>query len=165
METPRSWSEVKTPAQAQALAAEFDRRAREAAAQAAMYGRLRDAAADLPHLAALWDDLVARPPHLALTLPTTAPPPPPTAPARPAPEPARAAEATPLDTALVLALMGQSPGRLWSAEDVRTAVNAPSRREVRKGLRALARQGLLEEVVRKARHVLFRIPPPRTAAI
>ncbi|MFD4399788.1 hypothetical protein [Kitasatospora sp. NPDC058397] len=59
METPRSRSDVKTPAQAQALAAECDRRAREAAAQAQMYGRLRDAAADLPRLAALWDDLVA----------------------------------------------------------------------------------------------------------
>ncbi|MER6401751.1 hypothetical protein ABT263_37815 [Kitasatospora sp. NPDC001603] len=158
METPRTWSEVKTPAQA--LAAEFDRRAREAAAQAAMYERLRDTAAELPRLAALWNDLVANPPHLALTLPTADAPAPA---ARPVPEPARPAVPAPLDTALVIALMGQAPGRLWSAEDVRTAVNAPSRKEVRKGLRELARQGLLEEVVRKARHVLFRIPQPRTA--
>lgn len=151
---------MKTPAQAQALAAEFDRRAREAAAQAAMYERLRDTAADLPRLAALWDNLVNDPPHLALALPTVVPS---TPPARPEPARERRDAPAPLDTGLVLALMGQAPGRLWSAEDVRTAVNAPSRRDVRNGLRELARQGLLEEVVRKARHVLFRVPQPRTA--
>ncbi|MFB7678287.1 hypothetical protein ACFC26_43530 [Kitasatospora purpeofusca] len=124
METPRSWSDVTTPAQAQALAAEFDRRARGAAAQAQLYGRLRDAAADLPRLAALRDDLVTNPPDLALALPSTRT----TAPT-PDPVPPRAAGSEPLDTGLILALMGQAPKRLRSAEDVRTAIDAPSRRD------------------------------------
>ncbi|MFD7598886.1 hypothetical protein ACFV6D_38430 [Kitasatospora sp. NPDC059812] len=100
---------------------------------------------------------MAHPPDLALVLPatTTPAPQPPSAPAPP-----HATGPVPLDTGLILTLMGQSPKRLWSAEDVRTATDAPSRREVRKALRELAGQGLLEEVVRKARHVLFRIPEP-----
>ncbi|MFJ2865774.1 hypothetical protein [Kitasatospora sp. NPDC087314] len=38
-------------------------------------------------------------------------------------------------------------------------IGAQSRRRVRSVLRDLVTQGLLEEVQRKARHVLFRIPP------
>ncbi|MFE7114663.1 hypothetical protein ACFU99_04480 [Streptomyces sp. NPDC057654] len=155
METLRSWCDVKTPADAQALRAEFDRRAGEAAAEARMYERLRDTVADIPRLGQLWDELVASPPDLAVVLPGT------TAPAGPS-SPERQ-----LDTGAILALMGQAPQRLWSAEDVRVAIDgAPSRRDVRHALRAMVGQGLLEEIHRKARHVLFRLataPAPATS--
>ncbi|MFE3140136.1 hypothetical protein [Streptomyces scopuliridis] len=149
METLRSWCDVKTPADAEALRVEFDRRAKAAAAEARMYERLRDTVADIPRLGQLWDELVSSPPDLTVVLPGT------TAPASPSPPPAAQA----LDTGKILALMGQAPRRLWSAEDVRAALGAPSRRDVRQTLRDLADQGLLEQVNRKARHVLFRIPP------
>ncbi|MFE1734485.1 hypothetical protein [Streptomyces bacillaris] len=44
--------------------------------------------------------------------------------------------------------------------DFRAALGAASRRDVRQALRGMAAQGLLEEVQRKARHVLFRIASP-----
>ncbi|WP_329069941.1 hypothetical protein [Streptomyces sp. NBC_01429] len=152
METLRSWCDVKTPADAEALRVEFDRRAKAAAAQARMYERLRDTVADIPRLGQMWDELVTNPPDLTVAPGTTAPAP---------PSPSPTAEA--LDTGKILALMGQAPRRLWSAEDVRAALGALSRRNVRRALRDLADQGLLEEVQRKARHILFRIPPTTPA--
>ncbi|WP_157846405.1 hypothetical protein [Streptomyces anulatus] len=153
MENFRSWCDVKTPAGAEALRAEFDRRARKAAAEAQMYERMRDTVADIPRLGKLWDELVANPPDLAQVLPSTTQPTQPSAPGQQ------------LDTEAILALMGQVPQRLWSAEDVRVAIGAPSRRDVRRALRDMAGQGLLEEIQRKARHVLFRLstaPAQRT---
>ncbi|WP_405682637.1 hypothetical protein [Streptomyces sp. NBC_01238] len=154
METLRSWCDVKTPADAQALRAEFDRRARQAAAEARMYERMRDTVTDIPRLGQLWDELVANPPDLAVVLPGTP------APAQPSPPEQQ------LDTGAILALMGQAPQRLWSAEDVRVAIGgAPSRRDVRQALRDMVGQCLLEEIHRKARHVLFRLstaPTPGT---
>ncbi|MEV5199549.1 hypothetical protein [Streptomyces sp. NPDC053720] len=146
MESFRSWSDVKTPADAEALRAEFDRRARKAAAEARMCERMRDTAADILRLGKLWDELTANPPDLAPVLPSTA---------QPTQPPSSGQES---DTAVILTLMGQAPQRLWSAEDVRAAIGAPSRREVRQALRDMADQGLLQEIQRKARHVLFRIP-------
>ncbi|MEV0886423.1 hypothetical protein AB0J03_21645 [Streptomyces microflavus] len=151
METLRSWCDVKTPADAQALRAEFDRRAQAALAEARMYERLRDTVADIPRLGQLWDELVANPVDLAVVLPADPTPQPPP-PAQPPPREQQ------FDNGTLLALMGQSPQRLWSAEDVRAALGATSRRHVRQALRDLAGQGLLEEIHRKARHVLFRIP-------
>ncbi|MFD5191032.1 hypothetical protein ACFWMU_23250 [Streptomyces sp. NPDC058357] len=146
MESFRSWSDVKTPSDAEALRTEFDRRARKAAAEARMYERMRDTAADVLRLGMLWDELTANPPDLAPVLPSTAQPTPPSSSGQES------------DTAVILTQMGQAPQRLWSAEDVRAAIGAPSRREVRQTLRDMADQGLLEEIQRKARHVLFRIP-------
>ncbi|MEU1173361.1 hypothetical protein [Streptomyces microflavus] len=153
MEYLRSWCDVKTPADAQALRAEFDRRAQAAAAEARMYERLRDTVADIPHFGQLWDELVASPADFAIVLPSDPAPRPASATA----DPPRPPEQRP-DTGEILALMGQTPQRLWSAEDVRVALGAASRRSVRQALRDMARQGLLEEIQRKARHVLFRIP-------
>ncbi|MEU2757129.1 MULTISPECIES: hypothetical protein [unclassified Streptomyces] len=153
MEYLRSWCDVKTPADAQALRAEFDRRAQAAAAEAKVYERLRDTVADIPRLGQLWDELVANPVDFAIVLPSDPTPRPPSATADPPMPP----EQRP-DTGTILALMGQAPQRLWSAEDVRVALGAASRRSVRQVLRDMAGQGLLEEIQRKARHVLFRIP-------
>ncbi|MEU4027617.1 hypothetical protein [Streptomyces anulatus] len=153
MEYLRSWCDVKTPADAQALRAEFDRRAQAAAAEAKMYERLRDTVVDIPRLGQLWDELVASPVDFAIALPSD--PTPSSSPATADPE--MPSEERP-DTGQILALMGQAPQRLWSAEDVRAALGAASRRSVRQALRDMAGQGLLEEIQRKARHVLFRIP-------
>ncbi|WP_435238803.1 hypothetical protein [Streptomyces sp. YPW6] len=153
MEYLRSWCDVKTPADALALREEFDRRAQAAAAEARMYERLRDTVADIPRLGQLWDELVANPVDLAIVLP-----------ADDSPHRAASAQQEPpeqqLDAHGILTLMGQAPQRLWSAEDVRAALGAASRRDVRQALRGMAAQGLLEEVQRKARHVLFRIASP-----
>ncbi|WP_405438126.1 hypothetical protein [Streptomyces anulatus] len=151
MEYLRSWCDVKTPADAQALRAEFDRRARAAAAEAKMYERMRDTVADIPRFGQLWDELVANPLDQAVVLPAESSPGP-CSPDKPPPPEEQ------LDTGKILALMGQAPQRLWSAEDVRAALGVPSRRNVRQALRDMAGQGLLEEIQRKARHVLFRIP-------
>lgn len=149
----RSWCDVKTPADALALREEFDRRAQAAAAEARMYERLRDTVADIPRLGQLWDELVANPVDLAIVLP-----------ADDTPDTDPPAQSDPseqqLDAGEILTLMGQAPQRLWSAEDVRAALGATSRRDVRQALRGMAAQGLLEEVQRKARHVLFRIASP-----
>ncbi|WP_335938022.1 hypothetical protein [Streptomyces sp. PTD5-9] len=150
METFRSWSDVKTPADAEALRAEFDRRARTAAAEARMYERLRDTAAGILRMGKLWNELRACPPDLSPVLPGTA-----QAAAPPPPHPS--APGQELDVSVILALMGQASQRLWSAEDVRVAIGASSRRDVRQALRDMASQGLLEEVQRKARHILFRL--------
>ncbi|WP_282689183.1 MULTISPECIES: hypothetical protein [unclassified Streptomyces] len=153
MEYLRSWCDVKTPADALALREEFDRRAQAAATEARMYERLRDTVADIPRLGQLWDELVANPVDLAIVLP-----------ADETPDTGTPAQSDPpeqqLDVGEILTLMGQTPQRLWSAEDVRAALGAASRRDVRQALRGMAAQGLLEEVQRKARHVLFRIASP-----
>lgn len=146
VENFRSWSDVKTPADAEVLRAEFDRRARQAAAEAHMYERLRDTAAGVLHMRKMWDELCSSPPDFSPVLPGT-----------PRAAPPASSPGQELDASLILELMGQGPQRLWSAEDVRVAIGASSRRDVRQALREMTDQGLLEEVRRKARHVLFRL--------
>ncbi|MEU9564018.1 hypothetical protein AB0D16_18595 [Streptomyces sp. NPDC048161] len=54
--------------------------------------------------------------------------------------------------------MQQEAPRLWRAKDVATAFSHPSTGHVRQLLQSMARAGHFQEVRRKDRHLLFRIP-------
>ncbi|MEU6927325.1 hypothetical protein [Streptomyces sp. NPDC046631] len=63
----------------------------------------------------------------------------------------------------VLQVMRQQAPWLWRTTDIATAFSPPSPTQVRQFLHTMVRSGHLEEVRRKARHLLFRLPvtPPQ----
>ncbi|MCJ0868948.1 hypothetical protein [Streptomyces sp. AP-93] len=135
----------------ESLKAEWSRLHAQASAEALRYETLLESAREIEEIANLWHELATGPvTHPAIR--ETAQDSPPDA----TPD-ATAGEAD-VDIEKVLLLMAQEPHRLWRAKDVQAACAHPSLMKVRNVLKTMVADGRLEEVRRKARHLLFRIP-------
>ncbi|MFD7417523.1 hypothetical protein ACFVZ3_39805 [Kitasatospora purpeofusca] len=146
MAIPDPWPNTPSPAELASQKAEWLRRREDADEAIAAIDTLLAAALDREDFARQWQRMCAG----AVRHPLLAPGPPPGS------APARSAVA--LEEGTVLALMAQDTHRLWRAEDIRAALHRRSLLEVRTFLKEMAADGLLEEVRRKARHLLFRLP-------
>ncbi|MEU3905565.1 hypothetical protein AB0F20_17240 [Streptomyces goshikiensis] len=137
------------PADFEFLKEEWSRRRAKASEELHYFDTLLQSAQDIEEIKDLWNQLAAGPIRHPLF-----------SAARQETE----ATASPSHAAIelsieqILLLMQQQPPRLWPAKDVAVALSHPSLAEVRDFLKVMAQSGHLEEVRRKGRHILFRVP-------
>ncbi|MEE1794542.1 hypothetical protein PUR28_27845 [Streptomyces sp. BE308] len=135
-----------------ALKEEWSRERARASEQLDYFDTLLKSAQDIEDVRELWQELATGPVRHPLFLPAQTP--------AAAPPPGAVVELT---VEQVLQLMRQQAPRLWRTTDIATAFSHPSPTQVRQFLQTMVRSGHLEEVRRKARHLLFRLPttPPQ----